>query len=559
MAGPGDPSAELSGSSRTGVRNRVWILRLGLLASLAFAGASVMVTLGPWRNPRPPAASRLMKASVTVAPGVFMLGSLSPSAVYVIESSDGLTLIDSGLAADAAPVRAGMAELGLDPMRVKRVCLTHAHGDHTGGAEWFRKNTGATIHAGKGDAGVLRAGGPREAFFSTYDMPEARLHATQVDVELSGTERIALGEAFLEAIAAPGHTPGSMCYLLEQRGQRIFFAGDVIMMLRGDEPPRDELGKPLGTYSAYLAPRYRGDAAQTLATLERLLRIPAPDLVLPGHPRADNRPQDPHIGPERWRALIQAGVNDMKTLLARYEADGRDFLDGEPREILPGLLYLGELHEQAIYVLRDQGKLFLIDAPGGEDLPVFLTERLGNLRQAGSDVSGILLTSLAAEQTAGLRALLARSKPALIAPDDLVPRLRDAIPAGAEILASSQLALRFGIHAKTIALAKLGTPCWAYSFDWGGKRVLCTGAFLTKVNQAAAADLAQRLGRQKDRIQDFFLALQRLHDTQPDLWLPSHPVHAQNANLYSLDWERVIEDNLKVLTSMILAQRANPG
>ena len=108
---------------------------------------------------------------------------------------------------------------------------------------------------------------------------------------LKGGETITLGDARIQAIATPGHTPGSVCYLLERGNLRAFFAGDVIMMLRGDEKPRTELGKPLGTYSAYLAPRYRGDAKESLASLRRLREMPVPDLVLPGHPGADVSPQ----------------------------------------------------------------------------------------------------------------------------------------------------------------------------------------------------------------------------------------------------------------------------
>jgi hypothetical protein len=62
-------------------------------------------------------------------------------------------------------------------------------------------------------------------------------------------------------------------------------------MLRGDEQSHDRIWRPLGTYSAYMPPRYRGDARAYAASLRALRALPVPDLVLPGHPRADRTPQ----------------------------------------------------------------------------------------------------------------------------------------------------------------------------------------------------------------------------------------------------------------------------
>src|SRR5262249_13828224 len=154
--------------------------------------------------------------------------------------------------------------------------------------------------------------------FSTFYMPGETTHPTIVDVELGGGETtLEIGGVRFRALAAPGHTPGSTCYLLERGHFRVLFTGDVIMSLRGDESS-SRLRKPLGTYSAYLAPRYRGDAGTYLSTLRRLRALPAPDLVLPGHPRADPIPQVPSMSRRRWEELLDEGIRDMETLLARY-------------------------------------------------------------------------------------------------------------------------------------------------------------------------------------------------------------------------------------------------
>ena len=256
-------------------------------------------------------------SAITVVPGLHLLAALAPGAAYAIETSEGLVLVDSGIESDANALKSQLATLGLDWKRLCAVLLTHAHGDHCGGAEHLRTLTGAKVYAGQGDASVLRAGMPREAFFSNFHVPNATCHPTTIDVELKGGESIAFGDVRFRAVATPGHTPGSVCYLMERANLRVLFAGDVISMLLGDEKPRPHMRDPLGIYSAYLAPRYRGDAKTYIASLHELRALPVPDLVLPGHPGSDPTPQSPRLSQARWEAMLDEGICDLKELLTR--------------------------------------------------------------------------------------------------------------------------------------------------------------------------------------------------------------------------------------------------
>src|SRR5262249_9795301 len=158
--------------------------------------------------------------------------------------------------------------------------LTHAHGDHSQGAMHFRTKFGAHIYAGQGDCGVLRAGGPREALFANFPAPDTAIHATEVDGELTDGQVVEVGEARFTAIATPGHTPGSVCYLLERDGRRMLFTGDVVASLGDKVRPEESLGArgPLGTYTVYLPPSYRGNAPDYLASLRKLKDMPVPDM-----------------------------------------------------------------------------------------------------------------------------------------------------------------------------------------------------------------------------------------------------------------------------------------
>ncbi len=528
---------------------------LGVATALILFAATVAWLIVARHHRAKPVAIRLSRANLRLAPGVYLLGELAPSAAYVVVTKTGLVLIDAGLAADAGPLRNAMTGLGLDWKSVHMIFLTHAHGDHVGGAAWLARKTGATIHAGAGDAGVIKAGGPREAFFSTYHMPGESPHPTPVDVALNGGETIDLGDARMTAIAAPGHTPGSICYLLERDGERILFAGDVIMMLRGDDHPRDELGKPLGTYSAYLAPRYRGDAKAALATLRTLSALPVPDLVLPGHPRADNQPQSPRLSPEQWHELLGAGIHDMETLVARYAEESADFLDGVPKELLPGLVYLGDLHKRAVYAFRVQNRLVLIDAPGGPGLAGFVARGLSAIGQSPTAPAAVLLTAHGPAETAGLEDLVKTHHVAVVAPADAIEALRQSCPPGTTFLAPETFPAKGFFSLKAVSLKGRGSPALAYFIPWAGKTVLCSGQIPIKISPESTADLARDLAASPANLRDYFTSIRLLNDHPPDLWLPATPVHGQNANLHDRDWTRTLEENLTVLMSLLPAKR----
>ena len=172
--------------------------------------------------------------------------------------------------------------LGLDWKQIRAVLLTHVHGDHCGGAQYLRLTVHAKVYAGRGDAKVLNAGGPREAFFSIFSMPNQEPHPTGVDIELNGGESISIGDTRFWPSQPPAIPREASAICSSAMVSRALFGGDVISMLRGDEQSQDPEARPLGTYSAYLPPRYRGDAQAYLASLEKLRLLPVPDLVLPG-------------------------------------------------------------------------------------------------------------------------------------------------------------------------------------------------------------------------------------------------------------------------------------
>lgn len=437
-----------------------------------------------------------------LAPGVFLLGELSPSVAYVIETTDGLVLIDAGLEEDHELLLSQLGRLGLDAHDVKIILVTHSHGDHYLGAMKLKEISGARIHAGSGDSQVIRDAGPREAVFSTFPMDHVEIHPTDVDVELVGGETIELGDARIQAMSTPGHTPGSMCFLLERDGHSALFTGDTIMTLTGD----------LGTYSTYLAPRYRGNAPDYLATFHKLQELPVPDLLLPGHPRTDLGRISARLTPQDWSSLLERGIREMEELLARYDTDGADFLDGTPRELLPGLYYLGDFAGTAMYCVVHESSLILFDAPGGPELLSFLQERCGEVGLDLSMLRAVVLTEATTETCAAVPDLMVHTDCKVIASRSDQALVRGIAPDAIVIPAETAVSEYPWLPVQPLSVSGFAGTRTAYRMEWAGKRVLLSGRIP-----------ARTLGR--------------VAELQPELWLPARPVHGQNANLYGNDWQ----------------------
>ena len=128
---------------------------------------------------------------------------------HVIDTGDGLILLDSNYPQCTYLVTEGMRKLGLDPMDIKYILHSHGHYDHIGGTKALVELTGAKTIIGKADApyvdGTVELTWAQELGFEYIEQ-------FKPDILLEDGDVFTCGKTSIRAVSTPGHTEGTMSY-----------------------------------------------------------------------------------------------------------------------------------------------------------------------------------------------------------------------------------------------------------------------------------------------------------------------------------------------------------
>lgn len=195
--------------------------------------------------------------------------------VYLVREEDGFTLVDTALEGCASSIVQVAQQCGLP---IRRILLTHAHADHSGGLDAVQ----ALVPAAEF---VMPA---RDARFLTGDMsldadePQTRLRGGWVLRKTHPTRLLHEGDhvGSLQVIATPGHTPGH-CSFLDSRDQTLI-AGDAFQTL-GDVAVS-------GTLTIFPLPALSTWHKPTCLESAQKLRMLVPSRLAVGHGRVLDQP-----------------------------------------------------------------------------------------------------------------------------------------------------------------------------------------------------------------------------------------------------------------------------
>ena len=167
----------------------------------------ILTVCQPRRGATPRPANNTAEPA-KVFDNLYFLGIPSVSA-WALATSDGIIVLDAldNASESQTYIEGGLTKLGLDPAQIKYVVVTHAHGDHYGGAQYLADKFHAHLVMSDVDWKVLE--GPPRANYPAHWGP-----APKRDISVRDGDRLTLGDTSIEFYITPPHTPGTLSIIM---------------------------------------------------------------------------------------------------------------------------------------------------------------------------------------------------------------------------------------------------------------------------------------------------------------------------------------------------------
>ena len=151
---------------------------------------------------------------------------VSQASTHLIDTGEGLIMLDSGYQESLYLVLDSMHKCGFSPKDLKYIIHSHGHIDHAAATRALVELTGAKTFIGEGDLEMVNGTRPELTWGPEYNMS---FHGFfEPDHLLKDGDKIELGNTVIDCVATPGHTPGVFSFFwdIESDGQ-VYRAGTM--------------------------------------------------------------------------------------------------------------------------------------------------------------------------------------------------------------------------------------------------------------------------------------------------------------------------------------------
>jgi glyoxylase-like metal-dependent hydrolase (beta-lactamase superfamily II) len=471
-------------------------------------------------------------SSIAIAPRVSCFRDTCN--VYVLQGEGGTVLVDFGSGAVLDHVE-GATD----------VLLTHHHRDQLGGLQ-RAADAGIRIWAPPNEIGLIAGVDERRRrrqIANDYDVREDRFSLLE-PVRVTGgvpeyrTHRVAGLDVYV--LPTPGHTLGSVSYLVELDGRRLAFTGDLVY----GHGQVWSLAATQWTYSGV-----EGWGA-TIVSAHELIRH-RPDVLLPSH-------GDPIDNPVSALWTLASRMQGLIDLRMPKGWDVAERIHEPFEQITPHLWRNRTMFATNYLLVSETNKSLLIDF--GYDVTTTATPTEREARRTllwslnGLDVEAAVVTHYHDDHVAGLNLLREVTGAEVWAPANVAPIIEqpsrydlpclwfDAIPVD-RVLPLEQSFTWHEYELTVYALPGHTRYAAAIGFEVDGKRILVTGDQQT--DEVGGISILNYQYRNRFVPRDFVRSAELYRRLQPDLLLGGHwlPIELTEERLHALerDAARLVE------------------
>ncbi len=149
-----------------------------------------------------------------------------PASTHLIDTGDGLLILDSGYQESLYLVLENMRQLGFDPQNIRWIVHSHGHIDHSG-ATTALLNLVPNIKTYIGAEDLDMVTGAKPTVWAKELNME--FNPFTPDVLINDGDRLMFGNTTFECMASPGHTPGTFSFFWNAIGDdgRVLRAGTM--------------------------------------------------------------------------------------------------------------------------------------------------------------------------------------------------------------------------------------------------------------------------------------------------------------------------------------------
>jgi len=174
--------------------------------------------------------------------------------MFLVKDGDNYVAIDAGN--DVNVISSELKKLNIDPEKVVAVLLTHTDGDHVAAIRLFKN---AKIYLSRDEEQMINGKTPR--MLNKHNKIDTKTYSLLID-----QQSIKVGNLDIQGILTPGHTPGSMSYLIDNK---YLFVGDAFGLKNG------KMDKPNKFFTK--------DMATAIKSFDKITNLPDVKYVFTAH------------------------------------------------------------------------------------------------------------------------------------------------------------------------------------------------------------------------------------------------------------------------------------